>query len=97
MMKQFTEHPHQQGVTYFEHWGFAMGIAWRLLASVMAFALHALLPFISIEPRHDLEATSAFLMERNDFIETAAATAHAQPNPGRTLANPGRHDTPAWA
>ena len=24
MMKPFTEHPHQQGVTYFEHWHFAI-------------------------------------------------------------------------
>ncbi len=96
-MKAFTRHPHEQGVTYFEHWAFAMGIAWRLLSSVAAFVLHALLPFISIESKFDLEATSAFLIERNHFIETAAATAHAQPNPGRTLTNPGRHDTPAWA
>ncbi len=96
-MNAFTGHPHAQGVTYFEHWSFAMGIAWRLLASVMAFALHALLPFISIEPRHDLEATSAFLMERNHFIESAAATAHDKPNPGWTPLYPGRHDTPVLA
>ncbi len=97
MMKPLTEHPHKQGVTYFEHWAFAMGIAWRLLTSVAAFALHALLPFISIEPRLDLEATAAFLAERNHFIETAAATAHGRPIPVRTATNPGRHDTPALA
>ena len=96
-MNAFTGHPHEQGVTYFEHWVFAMGIAWRLLSSVVAFALHALLPFISIESQFDLEATSAFLIERNHFIETAAATAHSQPNPGRTPLYPGRHDTPVPA
>lgn len=88
MMNALTEHPHQQGVTYFEHWAFAMGIALRLLSSVVAFALHSVLPFIAIEPRLDLEATAAFLAERNHFIETAAATGLVRPTP---------HNTPALA
>ena len=71
-MTIFTQHPHDQGISYFEHWGFAMGIAWRLFCSVLAFAIHALMPWITIEKQLDLEATSAFLLERNDFIETAA-------------------------
>ena len=79
-MSFFTEHPHEQGITYFEHWRFAMGIAWRLLSSVVAFALHAVLPFTSIEPQYDLEATAGFLLERNDFIEAAAASRHSRPN-----------------
>ena len=74
-MNPFTRHPNHKGVSYFEHWFFAMGIAWRLLASVGAFALHALLPFLSIAPQHDLEATAAFLAERNRWIETA----HSRP------------------
>ncbi len=96
-MNALNRHPKKQGITYFEHLVFAVGIAWRLLSSVVAFVLHALLPFISIERRFDLEATSAFLMERNHFIETAAATAHGQPKPRRPHANPGRHNTPAMA
>ncbi len=72
-MKAFTNHPHEQGVTYFEHWSFAIGIAWRLLRSVIAFTVHAMLPFITIERRFDLEATSQFLLERNRFIENAAS------------------------
>jgi hypothetical protein len=87
-MKPFTRHPHKQGVTYFEHWVFAMGIAVRLLSSVAAFVLHAVLPFVSIEPRLDLEATSEFLLERNCFIENAAATAR-----GRSSIRP--DETPA--
>lgn len=71
-MTIFTQHPHDQGISYFEHWGFAMGIAWRLFRSFLAFAFHALMPWITIEKQLDLEATSAFLLERNDFIETAA-------------------------
>ena len=78
-MNAFTDHPHAQGVTYFEHWNFAMGIAWRLLVSVFSFVIHALLPWITIQRRYDLEATSAFLLERNHFIETAAAEAHGRP------------------
>ena len=74
-MTIFTEHPNEQGISYSEHWGFAMGIAWRLLRSVLAFAIHALLPWITIERQLDLEATSAFLLERNDFIESAADAA----------------------
>jgi len=74
-MNPFTQHPHHQGVSYFQHWAFAMGIACRLLASVVAFALHATLPFISIETRLDLGATAEFLAERNKFIGAASARA----------------------
>lgn len=95
-MTIFTEHPYAQGVTYFEHWDFAIGIAWRLFRSVLAFSLHALLPFISIDRQLDLEATSAFLLERNDFIETAAAKGQASHFPVREPDAPGHHDTPAF-
>jgi hypothetical protein len=85
-MKAFTSHPHAQGVTYLEHWNFAMGIAWRLLRSAIAFALHAMLPFISIERRFDLEATARFLLERNRFIETAASVKYRRfPRYGSTV------------
>jgi len=66
----FTAHPARQGITYFEHWCFAMGIAVRLLRSVTAFALHALLPCIPIAPRLDLEATADYLSVCNRWIET---------------------------
>jgi hypothetical protein len=70
-MNPFIEHTQQQGVTYFEHWCFAMGIAVRLLSSVIAFILHAVFPFIEIGRELDLEATKAFLDERNEWIEGA--------------------------
>jgi len=73
-----TTHPHRQGISYFEHWRFAMGIAFRLLTSVVAFALHAILPFLPIAPRLDLEATAAYLKERNRWI---AAASRRSPNP----------------
>ena len=69
----FIAHTQQQGVTYVEHWYFA----YRLLTSVVAFAAHAILPFIPIKPEHDLEATVAYLKERNDWIESAKRTAHS--------------------
>ncbi len=75
-MTAFTQHPHEQGIGYFEHWAFAMGIAWRLLRSVTAFFIHATFPWISIDKTLDLEATSAYLLGRNDFIETAAEAGH---------------------
>lgn len=76
-MNPFTRHPHRQGVTYFRHWCFAMGIACRLLTSAVAFVAHAMLPFLSIEPRLDLESTAAYLTERNRWIETAKRTREA--------------------
>ncbi len=76
-MNPFTSHPYHQGVTYFEHWCFAIGIAWRLLASVVAFAVHAVLPFISIEPAFDLESTAAYLAERNAWIESQKTMVNA--------------------
>jgi len=96
-MNPLTDHPHQQGISYVEHWHFAMGTAWRLLSSAVAFAVHAALPFITIEQHRDLEAMSAFLFKRNRFIETAAATADGkQPHVVRA-AGPGRRNTPALA
>ena len=80
-MNPFTAHPHRQGVTYFEHWRFAMGIAGRLLMSALAFAAHAMLPSISIKPRFDLGATAAYLTARNRWIETARDTAHGEARP----------------
>ena len=96
-MTTFTKHPYKQGVSYVGHWFFAMGIALRLLCSVAAFTVHALLPFIPIEPRLDLEATSIFLLERNRFIGTAAAMAHARLLPDRNSLRLDRHNTPAMA
>jgi hypothetical protein len=74
MMNPFTTHPYRQGITYLEHSFFAMGIASRLLVSAIAFVVHAMLPFVHINPQHDLEATAAFLTEQNRWIETAKAT-----------------------
>lgn len=76
-MTIFTQHPHDQGISYFQHWVFAMGIAWRLLRSATAFAVHAALPCITIDKQLDLEATSAYLLTRNDFIEAAAQLSRA--------------------
>ena len=76
-MRLFTAHPENQGLSYFEHWLFAMGIARRLVASAMAFAIHALLPFVTIKRELDLEATAACLLEQNRFVEESALRAHA--------------------
>ena len=62
-----------------------MGIALRLLSSVVAFALHAILPFLHIAPRFDLEATAAYLAERNRWIANAAG-----PLPGSVTRVPQR-------
>jgi hypothetical protein len=74
-MNPFTAHPYHRGISYLDLWCFAMGIAFRLFASVLAFAMHAIRPFIPIDPQLDLESTAAFLAERNTWIETAETTA----------------------
>ncbi|MDX5151211.1 MAG: DUF6356 family protein [Acidiferrobacterales bacterium] len=69
-MNIFTAHTEAQGITYIEHLVFALRIAARLSRSVIAFTLHAIFPFIGIRKEHDLEATAAFLLEQNDWIES---------------------------
>lgn len=69
-MNIFTAHTKEQGVTYLEHLVFAMRIAARLSMSVIAFTLHAIFPFFGIRKEHDLEATAAFILEQNDWIES---------------------------
>lgn len=68
-MNPFVTHPHHQGIGYTEHLLFAMGIALRLLRSVLAFAMHGIFPFVDIRRPLDLEATSQYLHERNNWIE----------------------------
>lgn len=68
-MNLFTQHTQQQGVTYLEHGVFAMSIAVRLFISVIAFALHAIFPFIYIRKELDLEAIAQFIEEKNNWIE----------------------------
>lgn len=67
-MNPFTEHTGKQGLTYLEHWYFAMGVAWRLLNSAVAFILHATFPFVHIERRLDLEATRDYIRGRNQWL-----------------------------
>ena len=70
IMNIFTTHTREQGVTYVEHLVFALRIATRLFGSVIAFTLHAIFPFIGIRKELDLEATAAFILEQNDWIES---------------------------
>ena len=69
-MNIFTNHTRQQGITYLEHMFFAIGIAMRLANSVIAFFTHAIFPFIGIQRSLDLEATTDYLQERNNWIES---------------------------
>jgi hypothetical protein len=73
-MDPFTAHPYQRGIAYFDHCCFVMGIALRFFASVLAFLVHAILPFVPIDPQLDLESTVTFLTKRNAWIEAAKKT-----------------------
>ena len=68
-MNIFTEHPHKQGRSYFEHMVFALNIAIRLLGSVIALTLHGLFPFFDINKSLDLEETARFINQQNNWIE----------------------------
>lgn len=46
MQNPFTAHPREAGETYWQHFGFAMGVAGRALAAGLAAALHAVFPFL---------------------------------------------------
>ena len=86
-MNPFTAHPRQQHVTYLEHWRFAMGIAFRFLASVVVFAAHAILPATRIEPQFRLEAAADYLREQNRWIETAKRAPRADVESGFAVSN----------
>jgi hypothetical protein len=79
IMNPFRNHPHKQGISYNEHLVFAMGISIRLFKSVIAFALHALFPFININRTLDLEETAIFIRERNGWIEKAKQNKQTEP------------------
>jgi hypothetical protein len=81
-MNPFIQHPQEQGISYTEHLLFAMSIASRLMHSVIAFALHAVFPFIDIRPSLDLEATALFIMQKNEWISNAKT----DPDHGQALA-----------
>jgi hypothetical protein len=94
-MTSITAHLRQQELTYFEHWRFAMRVACRLSASVLAFALHAMFPSIPIARRRDLEATAAYLAERNRWLEAGKGRPRVMPRPvfarlGRPVSVSGR-------
>ena len=43
-MRYFTQHPHSEGETYWEHFKVAMGFARQLGGAAAAAAVHALVP-----------------------------------------------------
>jgi len=84
----FTAHPREQGLTYWEHWWFAIAVAARLARSVVAFAAHAILPCVPISARLDLEATAERLLEYNRWIEAAKRSRSAQRIPASARPRP---------
>lgn len=88
MTNPFTAHPREQAITYLEHCCFAVGIASRLSTSVVAFAAHAILPFIPIEPRLNLESTASYLTERNQWIDSDMRAVHADVRPDSPAFDP---------
>ncbi len=100
MFTVLTRHPKAQGLTYLQHWRFAMRICWRLLRSALAFAIHAQLTFVTIDRGLDLEATAAFLLRCNQEVEDYAATAPqnraAQQEPTSAL-SPVTWRKPVWS
>ena len=46
MSNPFTAHPNAAGQGYWQHFGFAIVVAGRVLAIALIAAVHALLPFL---------------------------------------------------
>jgi hypothetical protein len=86
-MNPLTDHPYQQGITYTEHRRFAAGIAGRLLASGVAFIVHAVLPFVPIGSRLNLESTAEYVLERNRWIENAGGAVRGDAKPRLALSD----------
>jgi len=62
----FTKHAKENGHSgYFSHFAFAIPIAFRLLISSAAFALHSFLPFIPLPKFLNLEMTIQYLIKKN--------------------------------
>lgn len=49
MKNIFTEHPHSQGETYFQHMMFAFLFALNMLIGGLACIIHAIFPFLFIK------------------------------------------------
>lgn len=73
-MNPFTNHPHKHGFTWWNHFGFATGIAFRLLPSAANLVVHAVIPAVPMRRGWNLKELSQFLNERNKFVEEQAAT-----------------------
>ena len=72
-MNTFIRQSHRPGESYTKRLVFAISIAARLTRSVVAFALHAIFPFIDIHRSLDLEATARFIRIKIDRIENEHA------------------------
>ena len=44
-MSMFHKHPHENGMTYREHFVFAMRVGWRMTFAGIACMFHAIIPF----------------------------------------------------
>jgi hypothetical protein len=71
-MNPFTEHPHQQGFTWWRHFRFAAGIACRLLPGALNLALHAVVPAIPMRKGWQLKELAEYLNERNAYVKRQA-------------------------
>jgi len=62
------KHLKERKISYVSHGLFALGIAIRLGASAVAFAIHAILPFVPIPESLNLEATGLYLFEKDNSL-----------------------------
>jgi hypothetical protein len=46
IVNKFTEHPNAVGMSYFKHFRFAFGLAWKTLLCCLASIVHAVFPFL---------------------------------------------------
>jgi hypothetical protein len=60
-----TDHPRQAGETYWQHFRFTVGMAWRLGVCSILLLLHGILPFTLTHAASDrIKACNRILTER---------------------------------
>jgi len=66
LSKLFTEHPGEQGETYWQHAKFALGVSFHFFISAIFLILHALFPFVCPPKPFELSSTINYLTKKCD-------------------------------
>ncbi len=65
----FTEHPRDVGMNYFQHFLYALTVAWRLFFCTFACLIHAFFPFLFTNTTSNVVSTlnDEFTSHQNEY------------------------------